>query len=121
MGLQKVDGGGWRDLQVASKGGAYNRLYADADKNGAQIRREGLTKKLVRVLKGMHSGVDFFAKKSDGTVTSSYVSVAKIVVVDVENYSIQWNGLCADKIGIDRADAVARLRAEDVRSEPEWV
>ena len=121
LGLQKLEGGGWRDLQVRSKDGGQNRLFADADKNGKQIRREALTKKLVRVLKTTHPDVEFFGRKSDGAVTSNYIAIARINIIDADNYKVEWNGVAADKLGINRSQIATKLLAEDVRAEPDWV
>ena len=101
--------------------GPKTELFADADKNGKQIRREALTKKLVRVLKATHADNEFFGRKTDGAVTSNYIAIARINIIDADSYKVEWNGPAADKLGINREQIAAKLLAEDVRAEPEWV
>ena len=69
----------------------------------------------------MYGGVDFFGRRSDGAVTSNYIAIARIAIIDADNYKIEWNNVGADKLGVNRAQVAARLLAEDLRAQPEWV
>jgi hypothetical protein len=73
------------------------------------------------VLKTTHSDTEFFGRKSDGAVTSNYIAIARINIIDADNYKVEWNGVAADKLGINRSQIATKLLAEDVRAEPEWV
>ncbi len=55
-------------------------LFVEKDKNGMQTKRELLCKTLEKVLKEMLPQSEFFAKKTDGSVTSDWVPIARIVV-----------------------------------------
>jgi hypothetical protein len=119
--VQRRPDGSWRNLAVNAKNGENSRIYADVDENGQQLRREILCKKLQEVLRELHPGVDFYGKNADGTVTSCWEPVTRIVVTDPVSLRLDWNAAALAKHKIDRGALDARLMAMDKRAATEWV
>ncbi len=89
--------------------------------NGQQFRREILCKKLQKVLRSLHLGVDFVGKKTDGAVTSGWEPVARVVVTDFVLFRFEWSAAALANLGINPEIVAAKLDAEEARTVTNWV
>ncbi len=50
-----------------------------------------------KVLRELHPGADFYGKKTDGIVTSSWEPLARIVVTDPASFRLDWSAMAMAK------------------------
>ncbi len=98
-----------------------SRIYADCDTNVKELRRETLAKQLQWILKLQLPSLEFFAKKLDGTVISNWIPIARVLITGPTEFSIGWAHEAASRLVVDREAAVAALKLEDSRQQPDWV
>ena len=117
MQLQRV-GGSWPDLTVKDPAGADQKLLIGIDKNLKEIRLESITRRLHKVLKDLHPGLDLFCKRRDGQVCSRWIPLARVLVTGPAEYKLERNISLADSSGIIRIIASKALGEAD-RSAPD--
>ena len=101
MQLQR-DGGEWRELVAKTPDGAESKMYVDVDKSKKQIKMEMMGRRLRKVLKEKFPARDFFNRRRDGTVSTDWTPLARVVVVGPEAHKIEWNMKLAGELGIDK-------------------
>ncbi len=109
--LQGVDGS-WRQLEAKDKRGSVCMLYADADKNVQQVRREALSDNLQNMLKEQRPEVESSRQKSMAQSPRTE---------SADGFKVERNCDAANRFAVDREAAVGSLRPEDLRQQPEWV
>ena len=85
--LQRV-GGSWSDLTVKDPTGAEQKLFIDIDENLKQVRTESITRRLRKVFKDMHPGLDVFCKRRDGQVCSRWIPLARVLASGPVEYKL---------------------------------
>jgi len=98
------------------EGGENVRIFFDADKNPAQIKMEGATKRLAKDLDGKHSANKMAVLKDLGKILLDKTPLAKITVAE-ERLSIQINEVVAKKFSLD-PEAISK--DFDLRENVQW-
>ena len=107
--------GEWRDLTAKTPDGKETKVFLDGDKSRKQIKREVLTRKLMKVLKDQYAMRDFRMRKRDGTVSSDLSPLARVIVTSPEDFRVEWNLALVAQDEIER-DAVEKALKESVGS-----
>ncbi len=66
-------------------------------------------------------GGEYFAKRTEGTISSSWIPLARIRTLDCDNFKIEWHPPSVESIDIDKENVLARFRAEDLKTQPECI
>ena len=102
---------GWKDFHDTTPDNNETRIYIDKDKNRKQIKKEVLSRKLVRILKAKFPTKDFNAQKRTGVITSNVFPLARISVTGPETHKVEWQVQYMQELGIGRGDIDAALSA----------
>ena len=113
LSLQKSEGE-WRTFTAKMPDGQPTRIYVDSDKSPRQIRKDILTRKLHKVLKGHYPAIPFFCRKRDGVVSVDWVPFARVSVLSREAHTLEWNLPEAEDRKIDEKLISAGLGAATV-------
>ena len=115
--LQRI-GNTWRELAAVGPAGEGVKLYVDLDKNGRQRKMEVTTKRLMAALKATHPELPCFAKRREGTVATSWLPLARVILPNADEYRIEWNQHLIRDQRVDTKKVIEVLAASD-REKPE--
>ena len=115
--LQRV-GNGWRELTAVGPAGEGVKLYVDLDKNGRQRKLEATTKRLMASLKAVHPELPCFAKRREGSVATSWLPLARIILPNADEYRVEWNQHLVRDEKVDTKKVIEHLAASD-REKPD--
>ena len=82
----------------------YHKFYINPDRNGAQIRREILSKEVAKILQSAFPSHTFFVQKSTGSVYWQRQVLGTVVVIDPVTSRVSWKP--AARIGLGLIDEV---------------
>ena len=89
--MLKDQEGKWREFPIKTPSGDAADLFVGRDRNKKQRATEISTKALAQHLQSVKPTIDFYAKKSEGIVTSAFEPVAQLLPRVDGHTDIEWN------------------------------
>ena len=86
----KLGRGKWKPQQVKGINDVFHQFYVQPDKNGAQIKREILSKELANIFSTIVQSSSFFVRKSTGSVFVDRRVLATVHVTGENQAKINW-------------------------------
>ena len=86
----KLGRGKWKPQQVKGINDVVHQFYVQPDKNGAQIKREILSKELANIFSSIVQSSSFFVRKSTGSVFVDRRVLATVHVTGENQAKINW-------------------------------
>jgi hypothetical protein len=105
------DDGKWEQIFVEDDQGNAIQVYLGRDKSARMVSTEIATKRLHSLLVAQYPGIDFFPKRQDGEIHSSWRPLAKVDVVSKTECKLLWDVELADELQIDRSKTNEAFKA----------
>ena len=91
-------------------GGGEVTFYFNRDKNGAQVKREILTKGLLGILAEKCTSKQFFAQRSEGIIFTDRRPLVSVQVLPDDGVRLAWKHTKRIAIGMDEAEITAAFK-----------
>lgn len=111
----KLGKGKWKVQQVKDDGGNSVQIYINPDKNMAQVRKEILSKALLKILQEKIPDRTFFLSREAGIIYIDRRKLVKVVVTSEDSARLSWDVAKRVFLGID--DVPVETAFKDVVSE----
>ena len=86
-------------VRIKGSGG----LGARRTRKPRNVAIERATKALHKHLSELHRGKDFYPKKREGIITSSFVPLVRVDATAPTQFKVEWNNALALELGVDRS------------------
>ena len=116
--LQRT-GAVWKDVFATGPQEQKVKLFLHRDKSQKQNKLEATTKRLCAAIKQVHPELPCFERRKNGTISSDYQPLARVLVADADSYKVEWNQIVVRSKNVDTA-AIAQALAATER-EPQEV
>ena len=103
--------GQWKKQEVTDDLDERHQFYVQPDKNGAQIRREVLSKALKEILQSAVPGKQFFVRKSTGSVMVDRRVLCTVFITGEQTARLAWVHPERIQLGIDEASVGTQFSA----------
>ena len=107
----KLGRGKWKTQQVKGVNDIVHQFYVQPDKNGAQIKREILSKELASIFSTIVPTSTFFVRKSTGSVFVDRRVLATVFVSGENHAKINWFHPKRIQLNIQQADVEEQFTA----------
>ena len=112
--------GAFKNTEVADADGNPTKTYFNADKNGAQVRKEIQARRLWEVIKAADTTREYFLKRENGTIYVDKRPLAQIQVLSEEQSRIAWMHSKRAAVGLEEADIERDFLSRVAESSEQW-
>ena len=89
------------------------KLYVSEDKSMKTVKMETKAKKLLRAFKATHPDKEVHLVRRTGTISVSWVQVARIDAKSMDDVQVLWNASAVAELGIAKANVMEKFGAAD--------
>ena len=101
--------------EVLAPDGSKTTFYVNPDKNGAMVRMEILSKKLIEVIRELCPSKEFFLRRNEGTIFVDRRPLVRVVVESQESTVLSWKH--QKRVAINLDDSVVETKFKELQKD----